>query len=581
MADIKELHKHSKELSLLYIDEDQQFLQTMTENLSKIFAKTDDAKDATEGLSNLRLNEYDIVIVDANSTIMNSEQLASNFLKLQPTIQLIVTYKDLSETQLLQLYKLGTAITIAKPFTMGEFLDELYKLLIKISHQRLSLQPKVEELLENVEYERKRIGRFMLNEKKYTQTIQEFRENMQMSRNVYELTRLPSRYALQDALNGQKQAVLYLNIDHFDFVNSVYGMGKGNKLLKECAARLNKFLPQNGELFHITADEFVIVLDDPAKDQETSLAKQIQSLFKEAEIEFDDYSHFVHFSIGIDKGEGKILFVNAKSASKESRYYGGNKITVYNPKSAYIQEQKENLYWIQTLKKAFEEDRFHNYYQAIKSINTRQTKHYEVLCRLEDEEGNFIDALEFIKNARLIGLISHITKGVIDKAFKMFSTNEFHFSLNISMYDLHENYLVKFLKYKCEKYYIDPSRVYIEVLKDVILTKDTNIDQQLLELKKLGFHIVIDNFGSDALVYNRILELRADCMKLDGELIKKLNEDKGHTIIVKSLLDFAKAGDIKIIAEHVEDKDIFSKVKQLGIEYVQGFAISKPSLKLT
>lgn len=581
MADIKELLKHSKELSLLYIDEDQPFLQTMSQNLSKVFAKVDDAKDATDGLSFLRLNDYDIVVVDANSTIMNPQQLANNFLKAKPTVELIITYKDLSDTELVAVYKAGASLSLAKPFTMQYFLDELYKLLLKVSHQRSHLQTKIDSLQESLEYERKRIGRFMLNEKKYTQTIKEFRENVQMSRNVYELTRLPSRYALQDALSGELQALIYLNIDHFDFVNSVYGMGKGNKLLKECAARLNKFLPQNAELFHITADEFVIVLDDPAKDQELSLATQIQSLFKEAEVEFDDYTHFVHFSIGIDRGAGKILFVNAKSASKESRYYGGNKITVYNPKSAYIQEQKENLYWIQTLKKAFDDDRFHNYYQAIKSIHTRETKHYEVLCRLEDEEGNFIDAHQFIKNARLIGLISHITKGVIDKAFKMFTNNEFRFSLNISMYDLHENYLVQFLKYKCEKYAIDPSRVSIEVLKDVVLTKDEIIDKQLLELKELGFHIVIDNFGSDALIYNRILELKADCMKLDGELIKKLNQDKGHAIIVQSLLDFAKAAGINIIAEHVEDKEIFSKVKELGIEYVQGFAIAKPSLKLT
>jgi GGDEF domain-containing protein len=78
-------------------------------------------------------------------------------------------------------------------------------------------------------------------------------------------------------------------------------MGKANKLLKECAKRLKMFLPNNAELFHITSDEFVILIDDPAQDQDLFLAKQIQALFKEAPVEFDDYSHFLIFSIGVDR----------------------------------------------------------------------------------------------------------------------------------------------------------------------------------------------------------------------------------------------------------------------------------------
>lgn len=582
MAEPQEILQYSKDLSLLYIDENADFLVSITKNLSKLFAKVDDASDATIGLGYLRLNKYDLVIMDAQSSIMNAQQFISNLQKLHPFENIIITIDPKSSIEdILALNALGVNAIITKPFKMANFLDTLFQVLGKISQQRLALNSKVQELQESLTYERKRIGRFMLNEKKYAQRIEEYQNSIQINRNVYELTKLPSKYALQTALNGDNQSLLYLNIDHFDFINSIYGMGKANKLLKECAKRLNMFLPQNGELFHITADEFVILLDDASKGQELSLAKQIQSMFKEAAVEFDEYTHFINFSIGIDSGSGKILFVNAKSASKESRYYGGDQITFFHQKSEYMQEQRESLYWIQVLKKAFEEDRLLTFYQPIKNCSTQEVKHYEVLCRLQDENGNLISAEKFIHSARLVGLITHITKNVVDKAFKMFTHNEFHFSLNISMYDLHENYLLEFLKYKCEKYAIDPSRVYLEVVKDIVLSKTAMIDEQILALKEFGFHIVIDNFGSDALIYNRILELKAEYLKLDGELIRELENNTIHTVIIKSLIAFAKKGGVKLIAEHVENEELYEKVKALGIDFMQGYAIAKPSLKLT
>lgn len=581
MAEPQEIHQYAKDLSLLCIDEDATFLFSITEGLFKLFARVDDASDATIGFGFVKLNRYDLILFDANSTVMSAQQFVVNIQKINRFQNLVIMYKQMEANDIIELYRLGVNAVIKKPSNLAVLLNTLDQVLGKIVYERNFFLPKIEALNEVLVYERKRIGRFMLNEKKYTQKIKAYQNNIQCNKYIYELTRLPSKYALQNALGNQTQSLLYLNIDHFDFLNSVYGMGKANKVLKECALRLKKFLPQNGELYHVTADEFVILLDAPSENQEFLLAQQIQSMFESAELEFDTYTHKVHFSIGIDKGVGKILFANAKSASKESRYYGGNQITYFHPKSEYIQGQKQNLYWIQTIKKAFQEDKIHTYYQAIKSTKTQEPKHYEVLCRLEDEEGNLRDAYKFIHSARLVGLITNITKNVIDKAFKVFAHNEFHFSLNISMHDLYENYLVTFLTYKCDKYGIQPSRISLEVVQDVILSKNTTVDEQILTLRKLGFHIVLDNFGSDALIYSRITQLHTQCIKLDGELIKKLDGDNVHTAIVQSFIHFAKEKNIKIIAVHVENEELYKKIQALGIEYFQGFAIAKPSRKLT
>ncbi|MDY0116226.1 MAG: EAL domain-containing protein [Sulfurimonadaceae bacterium] len=581
MAELKEVIKFSDKLSLLYIDEDKEFLQNISEVLRKVFLKLDDANDATEGIGFAKFNSYDLIIIDSMSSAMTTEQFVKNIQEIHKYQNIIVVEKNLDDKKILELYKLGVSAIVSKPLKISVLLDAILRTISKVAQERVHLSKEITTLNETLLYERKRIGRFMANEKKLTDTIEAYQNNIDTNKNIYELTKLPNKYALQHAIDETGQTLLYINIDHFDFVNTIYGMGKANKLLKECASRLKKFMPENGRLFHITADEFVVLLDDPQPNQDMILAKQIQSLFKEAPIEFDEFSHFIVFSIGIDSGKGKILFVNAKSASKEARYFGGDQIIIYDVKSDYMLQQRENLFWIEKLKKAFEEDRIVTFYQPI--INNRDInapKHYEVLCRLVDTDGKVISADKFIHSAKLAGLAIHITKTMIDKTFKQFKSNDFSFSLNISMYDLHQNYLLDFLKYKCERYNITPDRVYLEIVKDVILEKSSTIDKQIKELRAAGFRIVIDNFGSDAIIYKRIFELEAEFIKIDGALIKELANQTPHSMMIESIIKLAHKGGIKIIAEHVENIELYEMVKKCGIDYSQGFAIAKPALTL-
>ena len=581
MAELKELVPYTSKLSLLYIEEDQELLLSITNLLKKVFFRVDDASDATLGIGYAKVNDYDLIIIDSASSIMSINQLIKNIHSINRYQNIIVSTKDITLEEKVEIYKLGVNYVVKKPFNASELLDQILLLTSKLLHDRNYLESDMKKINDDLLYERKRIGRFMLNEKKLSEKIKSYEDNIHVNKNIHELTRLPSKYALQNALNGTKQALLYINIDHFDFINSIYGMGKANKLLKECAKRLNLFLPNNAEVFHITADEFVILIDDPAHEQDILLAKQIQALFKEAPVEFDDYSHFLIFSIGIDRGEGKILFVNAKSASKESRYFGGDQVTIYNSSSDYMKEQKKNLYWVEVLKKAFDDDRIITFYQPIINNANTSVKHYEVLCRLLDDNNKLVDATKFIGSAKLVGLITQITKTVIDKTFKLFKDNDYNFSINISMYDLHEEYLAKFLEYKCDRYNVSKDRVYLEIVEDILISKTQTVDAQILDLKDRGFHVIIDDFGPDRFAYSRMFDLKADLIKIDGSFIKELkNSNSAYKTIVKSIVDFAQKSGIKTIAEHVESIEVYEMVKELGIDYSQGYLLGKPSRKL-
>jgi len=580
MAELKDLIPVTKALTLLYVDENQDFLMTITSALKKVFLSVDDASDAMIALGSLKIHKYDLVIIDTASLIMDVFSLVKQIRVHNPYQEIILTTPETSTKVLLSFSMLNTAALQQKPFKTTDFLEQILNTSLKLQYNRNYLNDQVDKLNKDLLYERKRIGRFMMSEKKLLHEIEIYKDNANINKYVYELTKLPSRFALQDALDAREQSLIYINIDHFDFVNTTYGMGKANKLLKETASKLKIFLPNNAGIYHITADEFVILLEAPSQGQPLLLANQIQSLFKESAVEFDGHSHYLVFSIGIDEGVGNKLFINAKAASKEARYYGGNQIVQYDVYSEYMKEQRESLYWVGILQKAFDEDKILTYYQPIISNNTEQTKHYEVLCRLMDENNNLVDANKFIHSAKQVGLITQITKTVIDRTFKLFQDNSYNFSINISMHDLHENYLVNFLDYKCERYNISPLRVHLEIVEDIIINQTVPVDSQILELKNKGYHVIIDDFGTDKSAYNRMFELQAEYIKIDGSFIKELAKDKEHRLIVKSIVDFAKKAGIKTIAEHVESKEVYDIVKDLDIDFSQGYYIGKPSMKL-
>lgn len=580
MAKLKDLLPYTSKLSLLYIEEDEELLYSVSDVLKNLFVRVDSANDANDGVGYVKFNNYDLIIVDSISTIMSVHQLIDNLKTLQPNTKVIVTVKSFTDEQLVDLYKLGIHSIIKKPFAASNLLDNLLDVTATLHHDRNYLQSEITTLNTELLYERKRIGRLLLSEKKLHDKIKAYENSIHINKNIHELTRLPSRYALQGTLGKTEQSLLYINIDHFDFINSIYGMGNANKLLKETGLRLKTFLPNNAELYHITADEFVILIDNPAKDQASLLASQIQALFKEAPVEFEDNSHYIVFSIGIDNGQSKILFVNAKSASKEARFFGGDQTVYYSSTSEYMQEQRENLYWIRVLRQAFDEDKIFTYYQPIINNKNPELRHYEVLCRLMDEDNNLIDASKFMKSARLVGLITQITKTVIDKTFKEFKSNNYNFSINISRYDLHEEYLIDFLEYKCERYGIARERIYLEIVEDIIISHSKSVDKQIIELKEMGYNVIIDDFGSDKSTFSRMFDLQVDYIKIDGAFIKELDNNKSYRIIVQSIVDFAKQSGIKTIAEHIENKEVLNAVKELGIDYSQGYLLGKPSLSL-
>ncbi len=598
MVELQDLLPYTKKLKLLCVDGDDATRQSLVKTFSRIFAQVDDAADGYDGLNHYKINQHDLIITETDLQNYSASQMIEQIKKISPSQHVIAVSKSKDVETLLAWSNMGISGFVPKPINMQTLLESMYRSCTQlystaqkiqqadasqqIKAQKQKLQEHYEanekKLNEILAYERKRLGRLLGQEKELQARLDEQEKLVASIRYKDDLTGLSNQRALKHAMSqpGDK-ALLFMNIDHFDAINTIYGMGYGNKVLKETASRLEQFLPSNTELFRISADEFVVLISAPTVNQELMLSQQILAMFQQSSIVVGDIEFDITFSIGMDRGEHNKLFVHAKTASAEAREKGRAQMVVFKNDSEYVKTQRETLYWVQTVKDALQNDRVMSYYQPIYNNETGKVEKYEALCRILDQNGKVLSASSFINSAALAGLMTKISRVMIDKAFKHFQTNSYAFSLNVSSQDFNEGYLEEFLQYKCDYYNVSPQRVYIEVVESVSMNETDDTLNQIKRLRAKGFNITIDDFGIEQSVFSRLLRMEAKTIKIDSSFIENLDTNLSNQMIVENIVAFANRIGAQTIAEFVNTKQVYEKVCELGINYSQGYYIGKPS----
>jgi len=601
MIELQDLLPFTKKLKLLCIDSDDAVRQSLVKTFSRVFAQVDDAADGYDGLNHYKINQHDLIITETALNNYPALQMIDQIRKISPSQHVIVISKDQDLKTVLTWSNVNIHGFVPKPVNMQALLESMYKSCsvlytnaqkaqqveasAQIKQQKQQLQTHYEEnekkLHEALAYEKKRLGRLLGTERELQARLKESEAKLLAFRNIDDLTGLKNKYALKDEIEKEgDKALLFIDIDHFESINTLYGMGYGNKVLKETSSRIHRFLPSNTELFRISADEFVILMQTPTPNQELLLSQQILAMFQQAPVVVGEVEFDISFSMGMDRGVHNKLFVHAKIASQEAKEKGRSQMVVFKNNSDYVKRQRDTLYWIQTVKDALKNDRIMSYYQPIHNNETGIIEKYEALCRILDKDGQVLTANNFIHPAYLAGLTTKISRVMIDKAFKYFQNNSYAFSVNISAQDFHENYLEEFLQYKCDYYHIAPERVYLEVVESITINGTDETLRQIQRLRSKGFNITIDDFGVEQSVFSRLLRLEAKTIKIDSSFIKNIDTNLSHQMIVQNIVSFANRIGAQTVAEFVDTQAVHEKVCELGIDFSQGHYIGEAKAEI-
>ncbi len=558
MIPIKELATKTKDITVLYVEDEENIREQTIMIFDMLFESIDTALDGEDGWKKYQNNSYDIVFTDISMPKMNGFELIKRIKKKNPLQKVVIISAYNTAEYLFDGIELGVDGFILKPIKMDKMALNIQKLADAITATKF-MQQYQDRLEEEVKEKTDLIKKQIVTDK---------------------LTGLQNRFALNQILENlkDKKILLLINIDNFDSINTIHGYENGNKIIRTIANILSSKLMHKSKLFYLGGDEFAILNDIITDEECRRYAKDLQLAIATLPIELDANSLKSTVTISIAKGKQELL-KNAHIALKEGKKEGRNRIKFYNTNLNIEKLQKQIQEYTPIIRDAIENDYIVPFFQPLIDNQTKRVVKYECLARIITNDKTY-SPIQFIDIAQMIGALHSITKIMIDKSFKKFQNNNYSFSINITEIDLNDNYLYEYLSLKLQEYSLDPHRVILEVLEGISTSGVTNSLKQLRRFQELGFSIAIDDFGTQNSNFGRINSMHIDFIKIDGSFVKNIHKDTKSYLIVKAITEFSKSIGAQVVAEYVHNEAVQKKVEELGIDYSQGYYFSEPQQEL-
>ncbi|MDQ7056865.1 MAG: bifunctional diguanylate cyclase/phosphodiesterase [Persephonella sp.] len=378
-----------------------------------------------------------------------------------------------------------------------------------------------------------------------------------------------------------KFSMLVMDIDNFKIVNDTYGHEFGDKFLIKVANLFEKSIRPGDVVARYGGDEFVMLLPQTDENGAFTVAKRILENAGNFFITTPDGRNITpKFSVGIatypdHAVDVKELFAIADEMMYKAKQSGKGQIKLPEEKDILEFFKKENEISI-VLAEAVDNKKIVPYFQPIFSTETGKVEAYEVLSRIFIN-GEIIPAHRFVEIAERTGLIFRMDLIVIEKALEKLKNRKGKIFINLSPKSLIIADYLKKVKEMVRKYRINPDRIIFEITERDTVKNFSALQSFVINLKENGFQFAIDDFGSGFSSFFYVKQLPIDYVKIEGAFIQNLTKDEKDRAFVESIVTLSQKLGIKTIAEFIEDEETYHTVKEMGIDYAQGYHLGKPS----
>jgi len=389
-----------------------------------------------------------------------------------------------------------------------------------------------------------------------------------------------------------RHTLCYMDLDNFKVVNDTSGHGAGDELLKQLTIKLRMELREADTLARLGGDEFGILLEGCSIENALEPANTIRKIVEEFRFSHDNKIFRIGASIGVagitsDSGSFSDVLRAADSACFIAKEQGRNRIHVFQAHDEALVEQHGQMQWVQRLHDVLEQNRFRLFFQKIAKLNmgpvVEDRIHGEILVRMLDENNKLIGPGSFIPSAERYGLMPAIDRWVISNTFRMLDQEHGNYGasigtccINLSGQSLSEDHFMKFLTREIETSGVSPSQLCFEITETAVIANLCNAATLISTLREMGCRFALDDFGVGLSSFSYLKSLAVDYLKLDGYFVKNMVKDKLDRTMVEAINQIGHSMNIETIAEFVENEATLAAVREVGIDYAQGYIIAKP-----
>ena len=411
------------------------------------------------------------------------------------------------------------------------------------------------------------------------------------------LTGLPNRRMFNEDLTrllqqskseNYQNAIMFLDLDRFKYINDSLGHDVGDLLLIEVSNHLERLVFEKhceaSKVYRLGGDEFTILLPNHDEKASEDFAKALLDHFKTGFV-IEGNEYFVTPSIGIslfpkDGDDAKTLIKHADTAMYYVKDKGKNNFKLFTKEMQHHFYRKMMIE--KQLRKALEKDEFELYYQPIMNLKTNEIVAVESLLRWNNETLGQVPPDDFIPIAEETGMIIPIGKWVLETAiaqnvrWQKAGYNPFKISVNVSVMQLLDPLFVNMVKNTVENSELDSTHLVLEVTESIAMYEAGAMIEKLHALKDLGISLSMDDFGTGYSSLSYLKKYPLDSLKIDRSFVTDMMLNDDNKAIVKTIIAIAKQLDLKVTAEGIEGNEEYQFLAKINCDYGQGYGISKP-----
>ncbi len=376
--------------------------------------------------------------------------------------------------------------------------------------------------------------------------------------------------------------IVYMKLEDFSSIEDFYDNETVNLIQERVKGALQKSMQEYGvlygKIYQLRYGEFAIafeymLIEEDVKEFIRNL-KNFQNEIRDKIVSIRGLQYQICLLVSVAYKNENIL-ESARIGIKKLQFM--KKAFIISNNFAQIEKTnaRKNLETIATIKNAIQNETIVSHFQPIVCNSTKKVVRYESLVRLLNEQKDLLYPCDFLEVAKKGKYYFQLTKIVLENSFKVLNDYDIDIAINLSIKDLYSPSIRKIIDNLLRSYSKHTKRVTFELLEDEDIKNFNTISSFIKSIKKRGVKIAIDDFGSGYSNYERLLNYRPDILKIDGSLIRNLDKNSYSLSIVKTIVSFAKDQNILTTAEFVENESIFNIVRELGIDYSQGYFFGK------
>ncbi len=386
-----------------------------------------------------------------------------------------------------------------------------------------------------------------------------------------------------------EHALCYLDLDQFKIVNDTCGHAAGDALLGQIADLFRGHIRERDTLGRLGGDEFGVLLEHCGLEQAKRVANALRCAVDEYRFVWDDKPFRIGVSIGVvpitdDLRSPETLMQAADSACYVAKDAGRNRIRVYHEHDVELARRHGEMQWVSRIQQALEDDGFQLYTQLIRPLDPNVTSglHFEVLLRLVDKAGRIILPGDFVPAAERYDLAVRIDRWVIEHTFRWLAEQPAVIdslelcAINLSGHSLSDHLFEAHVLRQLQATGIPGEKICFEITETAAIANLNDATRFITTLKTHGCHFALDDFGSGLSSFAYLKNLPVDFLKIDGMFVKDMIDDPIDHAMVRSINEIGQLMGKQTIAEYAENKAIIKQLRAIGVNFAQGFGVSRP-----